>query len=113
MSATPRGTPITDAPGVLVGSDPEAVRELAVLRLKKGGGFKSHLIVYTVVNAFVRVIWLVIGLTSGGGNWSPWPIFMTLAWGLGLVLNGWDVYFRRPITEADVDAEIRRLGGAA
>ena len=29
--------------------------------------------------------------------------------GIGLVLNGWDVYLRRPITNADVEREITRL----
>src|SRR4051794_21747797 len=106
MSAT-----VTEMPEVLVESDPDAVRELALLRLKKRRDFKSHLLVYVVVNAFVWAIWLVIGLTSGGGNWFPWPMFMSLAWGIGVVLNAWDVYFRRPITEADVDDEIRRLRG--
>lgn len=51
----------------------------------------------------------MIALTSAGGNWWPWPILPTLGWGIGLALNAWDVYFRRPITEADVDDELRRL----
>jgi len=25
------------------------------------------------------------------------------------LLNGWDVYFRRPITEGDIDREVDRL----
>jgi hypothetical protein len=30
------------------------------------------------------------------------------AWGIGLVLNAWDVYWRREITEQDIRREIER-----
>jgi hypothetical protein len=30
-------------------------------------------------------------------------------WAIGLVMNAWDVFLRRPITEADVQHEIERL----
>jgi len=30
------------------------------------------------------------------------------AWGAGLVLHAWDVFVRQPITEADIDDELRR-----
>jgi len=30
------------------------------------------------------------------------------AWGLGVVFQVWD-YYRGPVTEADVDAEVRRM----
>jgi len=62
-----------------------------------------------LVNTVVWAIWLVIALTSGGGNWWPWPIFLTLPWGIGIAMNVWDVYFRKPITTADVENEMRRL----
>jgi hypothetical protein len=30
------------------------------------------------------------------------------AWGIGLVLSAWDVYWRREITEQDIRREIQR-----
>jgi len=69
--------------------------------------------VYVIVNGMIWAVWLVIGLASGGGNWWPWPIFPTLGWGIGLALNAWDVYVRRPITEADVEREVRSLRGGS
>jgi hypothetical protein len=36
-------------------------------------------------------------------------VFLTLAGGIGLVMNAWDVYFRRPITEGKVRHEIERM----
>ncbi|HET7048257.1 MAG TPA: 2TM domain-containing protein [Solirubrobacteraceae bacterium] len=92
----------------VVAATPEKQREQALLRLKKRREFKTHLVAYVVINLVVWGIWLVIALTTSG-SWWPWPVFLTLAWGIGLVMNAWDVYFRRPITEADVRREIDRM----
>ena len=45
-------------------------------------------------------MWLTIALTSG--SWFPWPLWVTLGWGIGLVFNAWDVYVRKPISEAEL-----------
>jgi hypothetical protein len=31
-----------------------------------------------------------------------------LGWGVALLLGAWDAFYRRPITEADVDEELHR-----
>lgn len=99
-------SPVHDA---VVESGDEGLREQAMARLHKRREFTDHLTVFVVVNAVIWAVWLVIGLSAG--SWWPWPIFPTIGWGLGLILHAWDVYLRRPITEADVDAEVRRLRG--
>jgi hypothetical protein len=43
------------------------------------------------------------------GSWYPWPVWVTLGWGVGLVFNAWDVYVRRPVSEADLRHEMDRL----
>jgi hypothetical protein len=106
-------TTMTDPTEAVLPDDADALRELALLRLKKRRDFKTHVAVYVLVNGVIWGIWLVIALSSGGGNWWPWPIFPTLGWGIGVALNGWDVYVRRPITEAEVEDEVRRLRRAA
>jgi len=78
-------------------------REEALGRLKKRRDFQGHLVAFVVVNAAVWVIWAV----SGAGY--PWPAWLTGLWGIGLVLNGWDVYIRRPITDAEVEREAKRV----
>ena len=87
----------------VVASGAEAQREQAIARLKKRRDFQGHLIVFAVVNAAFWALWA----TTDGGY--PWPAWITGLWGIGLILNGWDVYLRSPITEADVDREIERL----
>jgi hypothetical protein len=77
-------------------------REEARRRVQAKRDFSSHLVAYVVVNTFLVAVWAI----TGAGYF--WPIWVLAAWGMGLVLHGWDVFLRRPITEADVEAEIRR-----
>jgi 2TM domain len=79
------------------------IRAAAVQRLKKRREFGSHVVVFLLVNAAVWAIWAVTG--SG----YPWPAWMTGLWGIGLATNAWDVYGRRPITEAEIRHEMDRL----
>ena len=83
--------------------EPIDERGLAVRRLEKRREFHNHVAAYVVVNGAMWILWAFTG--SG----YPWPAWISGLWGIGLVLNAWDVYFRRPITEADVLHEIARL----
>jgi hypothetical protein len=78
------------------------VRVQARKQVQKRRDFSAHLVAYVVVNAALIGVWAI----SGGGYF--WPAWVLLGWGIGLVLNAWDVFLRRPITEADVDREIQR-----
>jgi hypothetical protein len=80
------------------------LRERAVKRLKKRRDFRGHLLIYTLVNAFLVVIWAV---TSPGGFF--WPIFPIVGWGIGVIMNAWDVYFSEDFSEEDIDKEIEHL----
>ncbi len=64
----------------------------------------SDLVSYIVVNAFLIGVWAI----TGAGYF--WPGWVLAGWGMGLVLHAWDVYWRKPITEDEVDAELRRRG---
>jgi len=87
-------------------SESRSEREQALQRLKKQRDFQSHLVAFLVVNAALWGVWFA---TSGG---YPWPAWFTGTWAIGLALNAWEVYFRRPITESDVERELRRLRSA-
>lgn len=75
-------------------------REAAIKRLKAKRDFRTHVVVYLLVNALLVGIWAVNG---GGYFWPGWPI---LGWGIGLALNGWSVYFEKPITEDEIRREM-------
>jgi uncharacterized membrane protein YecN with MAPEG domain len=87
-----------------VGTETSTVseREQARKQLQNRRDFASHVVAYIVINAFLVGIW---ALTGAGYFWPAWVLG---AWGAGLVLHAWDAFVRRPITEADIDAEIER-----
>lgn len=91
----------------VLGTTRDELRDQALSQLKKQRDLKAHVLVYTLVNLTIWGIWGVIAATSHS-SW-PWPVFLTLFWGIGLAMNAWDVYFRRPITEHDLEREIDRL----
>jgi hypothetical protein len=64
--------------------------------------FFSHLVTFVVVNACFAFVWAV----TGAGYF--WPAWLIGVWGIGLVLHGWDAFFRRPVTDRDIEAELRR-----
>ena len=70
-------------------------------RLVDRRDFASHVVAYLVVNTGFVLVWL---MTGAGYFWPAWLIGL---WGVGLVLHGWDVLFRRPITDAEVEAELQ------
>lgn len=81
-----------------------SLRAQAVKRLKKRRDFHAHLLVYFLVNTFLVVIWAV---TSPGGFF--WPVFPIVGWGIGVVMNAWDVYFSEDFGEDDIRREMEHL----
>jgi 2TM domain len=80
------------------------LRERAVKRLKKRRDFQGHLIAYALVNAFVVLIWAI---TDPHGFF--WPIFPMAGWGIGVVLNAWDVYRNDELDEQRIQHEMERI----
>jgi hypothetical protein len=84
-------------------SDPESEEwDQARKRVTARREFASHLVVYIVVNAFLIAIW---AFTGAGYFWPAWVLG---GWGIGLVLHAWETFARRPVTDADVEAELAR-----
>jgi hypothetical protein len=77
-------------------------REVARRRVQARRDFGSHLLAYVVVNMSLVAVW---AFTGAGYFWPAWVICL---WGIGLVLHAWDVFMRRPVTEADIDEELSR-----
>jgi hypothetical protein len=81
----------------------EQLREQAIKSVKKKRDFRTHLFTYVWVNALLVVIWAVTGADFF------WPVFPIAGWAVGLAFNAWDVYGRKPISEADIHQEMERL----
>lgn len=87
-----------------VGDAEAAARALARKQVEKRRGLQGGFAAYIVVNGFLVAVWAM----TGGGYF--WPIWLIAAWGAGMVLGLWD-YLRGPVTDAEVDSELRRMRG--
>jgi hypothetical protein len=76
----------------------EQARARAIRKRK----FRGDLIGYLVINAFLVVIWAV----SGFGYF--WPAWVLAGWGVFLVLDGWELFYRGEVTEEDIQREMHR-----
>ena len=84
----------------------EVLRERAIKRLTKRRDLSGHLLVYFLVNAFLVVIW---ALNDVHGFF--WPVFPIVGWGIGVVMNAWDVYRNDEFDEQQIRREMKRLQG--
>ena len=60
------------------------------------------MVAYAVINAFLVGIWAVAGF---GYFWPGWVL---AGWGVLLLLDGWDAYYRHDVTEEDIQRELHR-----
>jgi len=89
----------------------EVLRQRAIKRLKKRRDFAGHLLVYFLVNTFIVLIWFMTG-----SNGFFWPVFPIVGWGIGVVMNAWDVYRNDEFEETQIRREmdrLQRMGGGA
>ena len=82
----------------------DPVRDRAIKQLKKRHDFTTHLLVYALVNSFIVVIWAT---TNSGGFF--WPVFPIVGWGIGLVMNAWDVWHPAEFDEDKIHREMSRI----
>ena len=83
----------------------EILRERAIKQLKKRRDFWGHLLVYCLVNTFIVVIWAMTGAEG-----FFWPVFFIVGWGIGVVMNAWDVFLRdEEFDEQRIRREMERL----
>lgn len=84
----------------------DPLRARAVKRLKKKRDFYTHVLIYCLVNSFFVAIWAI---TNVHGFF--WPIFPMVGWGIGVVMNAWDVFRGEEFDEEQIRREIERMQG--
>jgi len=99
-----RGQSPSESPGSALPEPAEATgeRESARRRVERQSKVRADLLAYVVINAFLIGIWAL------GGFGYFWPGWVLAGWGVLLLLDAWNAFVRRPITEADVDRELQR-----
>jgi len=70
--------------------DVEAIRKRVQKRLRQRQEFYIHAAIFVPVNL---MLWL-IGILTGSIAEFPWPLIVTIGWGIGLISHGVDVYFK-------------------
>ena len=84
----------------LIDTSTDYVRARA--RLENKRRFHRDLVAYVAINGFLIVIWAL----NGAGYF--WPGWVLAVWGLGLILKGWDLFYRPEVTEEDIQREMRK-----
>jgi hypothetical protein len=84
------------------------LREYAKKRLKKKAEFTRYLWTWVALSLFSSLIWFLTAPTSY--FWPGWVIF---GMGVGALFQGIEAYSMKggPVTEAQVDDEIRKITG--
>jgi hypothetical protein len=85
-----------------IGPTEDDLRQRAIKRVKAKRDLKGHLLIYVCVNVLLIGIWYI----TGAGFF--WPLFVLFGWGIGVVMNIWDVYTPET-TEEKIAKEMDRL----
>jgi len=77
--------------------------EWAQARIGRKRKLRADVVAYAVINVFLIGVWAVTGF---GYFWPGWVL---AGWGVLLLLDAWNVLYRRPVTDEDLDRELRGL----
>ncbi len=92
-------------------SDAEAVdeelRSQAVRRIKQKREFLRNLVIYVLVNAGLWAFWAY----DGADTEDLWPAVVSAIWGVFLVVDLFKINGERPISDQQIENEMRRIRG--
>ena len=83
----------------------EQVRSQAIQQIKRKRDFRGHVVFFLIANAVLWTIWAV----SGADTDDLWPAWVTGIWGCFLLLDARNAYGERPISEQEIQEEMRRI----
>ena len=75
-----------------------------MLRRRSGHKLRADVAAYVVINVAFVVAWAATGF---GYFWPGWVLGF---WAVFLLLDAWNLYYRRPVTEDEIDKELRHRG---
>jgi hypothetical protein len=81
----------------------EALRELALDRLKKKADFRMHVLTFVLFNGMFVLIWAMTG------RHFFWPVIPLCIWGIGIIAHAMETFGRPVPTEDDIRQEMDRL----
>jgi hypothetical protein len=99
----------------------DELRSLAHKQIKRRRRLKLRASAYVLGMLVLAPVWVVteymradgwpqrLSHNGNPGDWSPWVIWVALAWGFYVALTAVSIYFRRPTTAAEMGRELERL----
>ena len=99
----------------------EPLREWARKRVKLGRSLRLRVAAFVLGMLVLTPVWAVGEYLSAGGwpqrlsandnpgDWSPWIIWVALAWGFYVALSAVALHFHRPVSDREVERELKRL----
>ena len=99
----------------------DELRSLARKQIKRRQTLKLRTAAYAVGMLALTLVWLVteylradgwpqrLSHNGNPGDWSPWIVWVALAWGFYVAMTALAIHFRRPTTEAELEAELATL----
>jgi glycerol uptake facilitator-like aquaporin len=119
-------TQLSQQPRAIAPQDPvggDSVRDLALRQIERRRRFLAHAVGTAVGVVLLVVIWATSEYNNAGGwptggfsqssgiphVWNDWIIYPVIGLLLILAIHAWSTYYRKPITERDIQREIERL----
>ncbi|MGD0712872.1 MAG: 2TM domain-containing protein [Gaiellaceae bacterium] len=102
-------------------NEKDALREWAKKRVELRRKLRLRIAAFVLGMLVLTPVWAVGEyLSSGGwpqrlspndnpGDWSPWIIWVALAWGFYVALSAVVIHFHRPVNDREVERELERL----
>lgn len=104
----------------------ERDRELAVKQIQRKRRFQARAFSYGASCILLTIIWAISEYNNAGGwpssgfsqsssiphTWNIWIIYPVLGLGLILAIDAWNTFGRRPISEGDIQREMKRMHSA-
>jgi protein-S-isoprenylcysteine O-methyltransferase Ste14 len=99
------------------------VRDLAIKEIERKRRFLTRAVIGGALIVMLVVIWAISEYHNAGGwpshgfsqsssiphVWNIWIIYPVLSISLILAVDAWFTYFKKPISERDIQREINRL----
>jgi protein-S-isoprenylcysteine O-methyltransferase Ste14 len=109
-------------PAVVPSAEPD-VRDLAIKEIERKRRFLTRAVIGGALIVMLVVIWAISEYHNAGGwptdgfsqsssiphVWNIWIIYPVLSISLILGVDGWFTYFRKPISEREIQREVDRL----
>lgn len=101
--------------------DDRTLRFVAYRQAERVRNFLFHLAGFVVGMLLLGGIWALTEYQNAGGwperlnddggpgTWNPWILWVLIAWGAIVAVHGLVTYFRRPISERELDRQLDRL----